>query len=198
MRHVATAALLFLVCVPSHAQHPWENGETETLWRQRYGNCDYGMFMLLPPGVVAHGTLPPAPNHGVAIRLPDVGSTSEIDVSRAARYAWVNAEYNMSDDRSHKGTVALYSSLFAERKRGALTKRSARLGSLPATRLKVIYQTPNGIAVEELIFAQRADIVYELGLTTTKTSYKEDLKRFEGLVSGFRLSPLPKGQCSNG
>ncbi len=202
MRPIATAVLLFILCISSHAQHPWENAKTETLWRQRYGNCDYGMFMLLPAGVVAHDTLPPSPNHGVAIPLPNVDSTSEIDISKAARYVWVNAEYNSSDSSldssSRQGTVAFYISSFLEGKHGTVTKQSARLGSLPATRLKVIYQTRNGVVVEELIFAQRANIVYELGLKTTKTSYQEDRSRFGQLARGFRLSPLPKGECSNG
>ena len=198
MRHIATAVLLFVIGVPIHAQHPWENAEMETLWRHRYGNCDYGMFVLLPSGVVAHGTLPPSPNHGVAIRLPDVGSTSEIDLSKANRYVWVNAEYNVSDDSSRKKTVTLYSKMFVEGKNGTATKQSTRLGSLPATRLKVTYQTPNGVVVEELVFAQRADIVYELGLKTTETSYREDVGRFEEMLGGFRLSPLSKGECSNG
>ncbi len=198
MRHIATTVLLVVICLPSLAQHPWENAKTETLWRHRYGNCDYGMFVLLPAGVVAHGTLPPSPNHGVATRLPDVGSTSEIDVSKASRYVWVNAEYNVTDDFSAKGTVAFYSSTFVGGKNGTVTKQSTRLGSLRATRLKVIYQTPNGVVVEELVFGQRADIVYELGLKTTETSYQEDVGRFEQMVRGFRLSPLPKGKCSNG
>jgi len=197
MRHIAIAALLFVTCIRSHAQHSWEIGKTETLWRQRYSNCDYGVYILLPAGVVAHGTLPPGPNHGVAIRLPDVGSTSEIDVSKADRYIWTNAEYNISDDPSRNSTLAVYSSLFIEGKQGTLTRESSRLGSLPATRLKLIYKTSNGVAVEELVFAQRADIVYELGLKTTETSYQQDVRHFEELVKGFRLGPLPKGLCSN-
>lgn len=198
MRPIATAVLLFIVCISSHAQHPWENSKNETLWRQRYGNCDYGMFVLLPVGVVAHGTLSPSPNHGVAIPLPNVDSTSEIDVSRASRYVWVNAEYDMSDSSSRRGTVAFYISSFLEGKHGTVTRQLSRLGSLSATRLKVIYKTPNGVVVEELVFAQRADIVYELGLKTTMTSYHEDRSRFEELARGFRLSPLPKGECTNG
>lgn len=168
------------------------------MWRQRYGNCDYGMFMLLPAGVVAHGTLPPAPNHGVAIRLPDVGSTSEIDIAKEERYIWVNAEYNASDDSSRKATTAFYRTSFAEGKHGTLTKESTKLGSLPALRFKLIYETQHGTVIEELILAQRANIVYEVGLRTSKTNYQEDATRFEQFLSGFRLSPLPKGECSNG
>jgi hypothetical protein len=197
MRHIATAVLLFMICISSQAEHPWENAKNETLLRQRYGNCDYGMFMLLPAGVVAHGTVPPNPNHGVTIRLPNMDSTSEIDITKAARYIWANAEYDTSDSSSRQGTVAFYINSFLEGKHGTVTKRSARLGSLPATRLKVIYQTRNGVVAEELIFTQRANIVYELGLRTRKTSYREDRSRFDKLSRGFQFSKLPKGECSN-
>lgn len=198
MRYIAAPVLLLATCLPTRAQHPWENGKTEALWRHRYSNCDYGMFVLLPANVVAHGTLPPNPNHGVAIRLPGVDSTSEIDVARTGRYIWVNAEYNASDDSSREGTLAFYRSMFVEGKNGTVTKQSAKLGSLPGTRLKVTYQTSNGVVIKELIFAQRTDIVYELGLKTTGRSYQEDLVLFEDMVKGFRLSPLPRGECSNG
>lgn len=180
-------------------QHPWQNGETETLWRQRYGNCDYGMFMLLPAGVVAHsGSLPPSPNHGIAIRLPDVGSTSEIDIGKEERYMWVNAEYNASDDSSPKATTAFYRSGFVEGKHGTLAKQSTRLSSLQAVRFKLIYETQRGTVIEELLLAQRDNIVYEVGLRTTKKNYQEDVTRFEQFLRGFRLSRLPTGECSNG
>lgn len=156
------------------------------------------MYILLPEGVVAHGTLPPSPNHGVAIRLPDVSSTSEMDVEKADRYLWTNAEYNMSDDSSREGTLKWYSSVYFEGKQGILSRTSTRLGSLPATRLKFTYKTPNGDAVDEIVFAQRADIVYELGLKTAGSTYQQDVAQFEELLRGFRLSALPKGECSNG
>src|SRR5512138_1105868 len=164
MRCLTIAVLLFASCSPGYAQRPWELGQKETLWRLRYGNCDYGMFMLLPKGVVGHGTLPPAPNHGIAVRLPEVGSTDEVDIGKANRFVWVNAEYNVSDDSSQKGTVEHYASLHTEGKHGTVTKQVAKLGVLPATRLKIAYQTANGLVIEEVVFAQRAGIVYEIGL----------------------------------
>ena len=198
MRKHTIALLLLALCISGYAQHPWENGQSETLWRHRYGNCDYGMFILLPNGVVGHGTLPPAPNHGIAVRLPDVGSTAEVDVHKENRYVWVNAEYNVSDDSSRKGTDEYYISLYTEGKHGSITKQVAKLGGLPATRLKIAYESPNGSQIEEVVFAQRGDIVYEIGLRTNRVDYTQDVHRFEQLMSGFRLGPLPKGQCSNG
>jgi hypothetical protein len=156
------------------------------------------MFMLLPAGVVGHGTLPPAPNHGIAVRLPDIGSTDVVDVEKANRFVWVNAEYNVSDDSSQRGAIEHYLRLHTEGKHGSITRQVAKLGSVPATRLKIAYEATNGIVIEEVVFAQRADIVYEIGLKTNGSDYKQDVRLFEQLISGFRLSPLPKGQCSNG
>ncbi len=104
----------------------------------------------------------------------------------------------MSDDSSREGTLRWYSGVFFEKRQGALAKTSTRLGSLPATRLKLMYKIPNGVAVEEVVFAQRADIVYELGLRTTEATSQQDVAHFEELLKGFRLSALPKGPCSNG
>jgi hypothetical protein len=189
--------LLILASCCDADQHPWQSGKTETLWRQRYGNCDYGMFLLLPAGTVAHGTLPPAPNHGFVVRLPDVGSTSEIDIAKEERFIWINAEYNESDDASRKGTTAFYRDVFIEGKHGTLTKQSIRLSSLPALRFKLTYETEHGTVIEELILAQRGSIVYEVGLKSKKKSYQEDVTRLDQFLSGFRLSRLPKGECSN-
>ena len=198
MRRLMIPILLLIAALPSYGQHPWELGESETLWRQRYGNCDYGMFVQLPDGVVGHGTLPPAPNHGITVRLPDVHSTAELRIEKENRYIWINAEYNASDDSSIKGTAEYYADVFVRDRHGKVTKHSTNLASLPATRLKVAYKSGNELVIEELVIAQRAGIVYEIGLRTNGQSYAEDCRRFEQLMSGFGLSELPKGECSNG
>jgi hypothetical protein len=83
----------------SSQQRHWEETKTETIWRDRYSNCDYGYYVVLPSGVIAHGTHSPAPNHGFLVSLPDVGKTSEVS-DNDQRFLWVSAEYNMSESKS--------------------------------------------------------------------------------------------------
>lgn len=55
----------------------WEETESETLWRGRYANCDYGFYAMLPDGIVGHGSHSPSPNHGFLVALPDTGRTQK-------------------------------------------------------------------------------------------------------------------------
>src|SRR6266511_595688 len=101
--HSFACALLLLAHTPlvgtyaakdsesNQAQHRyWQETESETLWWSRYSNCDYGFHVLLGDRVVAHGTLPPAPNHGFYVSLPDVGGTrtNYPTSDRDGRYIW--------------------------------------------------------------------------------------------------------------
>src|ERR1017187_9926639 len=73
----------------------WTETGSETQWRLRYGNCDYGYFVALAPGVVGHNTLPPSPNHGFMVALPDVGRTSYA-LNERRRFIWVDATYDVT------------------------------------------------------------------------------------------------------
>src|ERR1700692_3203107 len=77
----------------------WKETASETLWTGRYNNCDYGYYVLLPNGVVGHATLPPSPNHGFLIALPDARTTNYA-LDRKERLIWVDASYNTSDAQS--------------------------------------------------------------------------------------------------
>jgi hypothetical protein len=84
---------------PPHLSRHWTETKTETLWRTRYTNCDYGFYVLLDGGVVGHGTHSPNPNYGILIPLPDVGRTSSASDDEE-RFVSVDASYDMSDDQS--------------------------------------------------------------------------------------------------
>src|SRR5260370_7924954 len=83
------AAMLSLILLsvfrflPSLQQH-WTQTSDETIWREKYTNCDKGYAVSLPKGVVAHGGLPPNPNHGflVSPRAPDTVAEGTLDTDR--------------------------------------------------------------------------------------------------------------------
>ncbi len=103
------AALVLSVVTDSKAQQAhkryWEETKTETLWRGRYSNEDYGFYVSLSKGVVGHGNHSPSPNHGIYVSLPDVGNVNP--AYDADRSVWVDAHYNTSDYRS-LGSVMKY------------------------------------------------------------------------------------------
>ncbi len=176
----------------------WRETDSETLWTTRYNNCDYGYYVLLDAGVVAHDTLPPSPNHGFLLPLPDVGRTSYA-LDEKKRFVWVDASYNSLDDQSLTG--AADESQKIETANGALrhsNRVSTKLAGLPATEDAFEDSTPKGESFEESIVALRSGIVYTGGLHTTKAYKTEDEKQFRRIRDGFRLLKLPKGECSNG
>jgi hypothetical protein len=166
-------------------QHPklrrhWSETETETLWRERYTNCDYGFYVLLGDGVIGHDTLPPSPNHGFVVSLSDVGGMKSVSGDEA-RLVWVDAHYDETEEESDpdKGN-------------------STRLAGLPATISTAESPSPSGIVVDEGIRAVRSGIVYTVSLHTTQKDRVADEKEFRRIVNGFKLLRLPKGACSNG
>jgi hypothetical protein len=66
-----------------------------------------------------------------------------------------------------------------------------------AIEFKAEYDTPKGRAIEEVLVALHSGVVYELGLRTTTERYAEDRQTYGQLITGFRFTPIPKGQCSN-
>jgi len=212
MKHVVVEVLLLLTLVLAAAprsgdsarhgssqQRHWEETETETVWRDRYTNCDYGYYVVLPSGVIAHGSHSPAPNHGFVVSLPDVGRTSEASLNDQ-RYIWVNAEFNMSESQSLRG-VANYQFDLASRdkaNRRVLESEPTKLGGLSAIRFRFEYDGANGRTREEEVVAFRPEkagvgIVYEIGLRTELVYYARDSQWFDQMRLGFRLLSLPQG-----
>jgi hypothetical protein len=187
----------------SQQTHPlhrhWTETETETLWTVRYTNCDYGYYVLLGSGVVGHDTLPPAPNHGFLIPLPDVGRTTNASIDED-RFVWVDASYNTLDDQSLEAAVSDEEQLTEERigKSRIVERKPTMLAGLRAVLSKVEYTTPNGTVVEETIIAVRSGIVYKVGLRTLPGDFPTDEVQFQKIVNGFKLLKLPNGECSNG
>jgi hypothetical protein len=185
---------------PSHplARH-WTETKTETLWTTRYTNCDYGFYVLLGSGVVAHATHPPNPNHGFSVSLPDVGMTSSASADEE-RFVWVDASYDTSDDQSLPAAISEDEQITKKASGQSHTdsRKPARLAGLLAIQSTVESMTAKGAAVDERVVAVRSGIVYTISLHTTQQYQSVDEKQFKKILSGFRLLKLPRGECSNG
>jgi len=178
-------------------KHHWEETETETIWRVKNSNCDYGYYVNLPKGVIAHGTHSPNPNHGFLVALPDVGKTSP-ETSDDPRYVWVNAEYDMSESEGLIGAVDYFLIIGSSGNPAwrVVNRSPTTLAGIAATRLRLEYDNPSGRVLEEVVVALRSRIVYEIGLRTRPSDYDRDHSWFERIERGFRLLDLPKGDCT--
>lgn len=167
----------------------WKAWETnsESQFTGRYANCDYGFYVLLPRGYLAHGNHSPSPNHGFLIGLPDTGSTSVVSIDDK-RFIWVNAEYNSFDLSSLKEAAdwRTNSSSKGKKEFKVLRREDAKLNGLAAKLIRYQYQGSSGTVIEEEVIALRAGILYEIGLRTTAGDYKQDDDQFLKVIGNFR------------
>ena len=170
----------------------WRETASETLWTVRYNNCDYGYYVSLPAGVVAHGNLPPSPNHGFLIALPDVGTRNDV-LGRKGRSLWADASYDTS------GTHSL-SDVVAEQDSGP-TRRSqtqVKMAGLSAIRVESEHGAGASKVVEVMTVALRDDIVYTVGMRTSGGYVMADESEYNRIVQGFKLLPLPGDSAATG
>ena len=207
MKRIALPLLIAAVSFPTSpaAQAPtplpryWVETKAETLWRTRYTNCDYGFYVLLAAGVVAHGTLPPSPNHGFLIALSNVGQISPVSAN-GDRIIWVDASYDTSDDQSLTGAISEWehNSTEVTGPSGTDERTPTTLAGLKAIKSTVEYQPPKGGVIEEAVVAARSGIIYTIALNTTPRYRSVDEAQFRKILNGFRLLKLPSGECTNG
>jgi len=201
-------AVLFATCPtlgpqtkPSTRLHRhWTETDSETLWRTRYTNCDYGFYVLLGDGVVAHATLPPSPNHGFLLPLPDIGRTNYLSATKETQFIWVDAHYDALDDQSLRSAVSSQEEVQAAggSKVRKTRRERTRLAGLQAIWSKAEFPTEGGKVVEEAVTAVRSGIVYTIGLRTNLIDQSVDEEQFRKVLLGFRLLKLPRGECRNG
>jgi len=199
----ATILSLLLLSVfrffPSFPQH-WTQTPNETIWREKYTNCDKGYTVSLPTGVVAHGGLPPNPNHGflVSAKAPDAVAAVTLETERLVGiYATYDAmEYGsaqvyLSGELKQVGSVEV------------LQKHEMEFEGLPA--VSVHYRKKTGgaaIETQEIVVFRNhpkdlGSLFYVIWLRTPSSHYEEDHKLFEQVRDGFHLLPGPQGKCSN-
>ena len=204
MKRTAITLVCILASISGAQEHStkqrhWQLTESETLWVGRYSNCQYGYYVLLSAGVIAHAEHPPSPHHGFLISLPEVGSKAEVSVDNSDRFLWVNADYNATEESTLSGVSDYKIDLTSRDKQDfkLIESRKATLRSAPATRFKGEYDTPKGRVIEEEVVALQSGIVYELGLRTPAADYPADRERLEQTLTAFRFSRVPEGQCLN-
>jgi hypothetical protein len=191
------AITVILICLAGKigAQIPhWHETPDETIWRGRYTNCDKGWAVDLPPGVVAHDSLPPTPNHGFLISTVNPGTTSKVSLDDQ-RIIDIYDEYDAMELGSARGYLDWELKNTADKK--ALEVRETVLQGLRGVQAR--YQVKAGDSaqlMESLIFLRRG-VVYHLLLKTTDQHYKTDSALFARVRAGFRLLPFPKGACVN-
>ena len=78
---ILTIALFFVGVILGQQ---WTLTTDETIWRGRYRNGTRCYAVELPPGVVAHSSLPPSPNHGFLVSglAPETTTAVSLDADR--------------------------------------------------------------------------------------------------------------------
>jgi len=182
-------AMAPLLAAASCMPFPTDNFGTgdQPAWRQHYANGTYGYRIAIPPGRVAYGSVPPAPDHGVGMRLE----------GRPGGYAWVDGSYNVYDDvRSARDYLDM-------------ENRPVRIGDAPPETVLALHRRPLRLAgragmlqvkryrcgrdgtgrVEHLAVVIRDGVVYTVGLDTTQAADAHDAPVFEALVAGWHFLP---------
>ena len=164
----------------------WET-DSESQFSGRYANCDYGFYVLLPKGYLAHGNHSPSPNHGFLIGLPDTGITDVVSIDDR-RFVWVNAEYNFFElsSLSEAADWRIKNSGEGKKEFKVLHREDTKLNGLAAKLVRYQYEGSSGSVIEEEVIALRAGILYEIGLRTNVGDYKQDDDQFLKVVGNFR------------
>jgi hypothetical protein len=189
----------------SSSHRHWRETAGETIWTQQYSNCDYGYYDVIPDGFIAHAAKAPSSNHGAIIDLADAQDANPL-ASPPDRYIRIWNQYNAASLPSLDAIVHDEIESARQDKRGFLVvgKESATLGGLTATIVRMSYIVGSKKEFEIRAIAYRppgrrglGDIIYMITLVTTEEAFVEDKGTFDRVVSGFHLTKLSVGSCSN-
>lgn len=184
----------------TQSSQQWTQTETESIWRENYTNCDKGYTVSLPKGIIAHGDLPPSPNHGFLVSASDPDTRAEVSL-KAQRLVGVYDFYDAMD----YGSARAY--LKAELKHAEpaeiLESRDTKFRGLPAAFIH--YRKGIGssaVEIEEMILFRgqprnSSPIFYVIWLHTPSAHYEEDAKLYRLIYEGFNIIRVPLGKCSN-
>jgi hypothetical protein len=186
----------FFALFPQH----WTQTPDETIWREKYTNCDKGYTVSFSKGVVAHDGLPPNPNHGFLVSASDPGTVAEVTLE-AKRLVGVYDTYDAMEYGSAqaylKGELEDAGSI------EVVARRDTKFRRLPAAYVHYRKKTGDGaIETEEIIIYRShpknsSPIFYVIWLRTPSSHYEEDRKLYQQVRDGFDVIPVPVGKCSN-
>lgn len=162
--------------------------DSESLWTERFSDCDFKYYVLVPNGFVAHADRPLQRLHSVLFGLPDT-STTDVVTFDDERFITVMARANEFEFKSLKDFADHVLNDLGKGKSGfeIKTQESSRLDEEPAARLRVEYDDPHGRVVEEKLLSLRLGVLYEIGLRTATKHYDIDVQNFDKVVAGFRF-----------
>jgi hypothetical protein len=155
--HVSAALLVLLltqaIAAGSCQVKNWTETPSELLWHGRYVNFDKGYLVELPAGVIAHGSRPPNPNHGILISGENPGTTVVVTL----KHPRLVTVYD-TNDASELGSARAYIERYgltpakASEKITILEKRDTQFRGFPAAYVHFRSDDGNSIAeVEELV-----------------------------------------------
>jgi hypothetical protein len=166
-RAIASACCVIHLLTGQAPIRHWTETSTETLWRARYTNCDRGYSVDLPAGVVAHDTLPPAPNHGFIISTRSAGTTDPVTPERPG-FLGVFDRYNSAEWRDPQ--AYLYWELKNTPKPNSRLANARRMAFHGLSAVEAEYSavvagrsTWNRVLI---VFRDKDDLIYELMLCT--------------------------------
>jgi hypothetical protein len=186
------------VLVAGQGVRHWAQTETETIWRGRYKNCDYGYAVILPDSVVAHGDLPPSPNHGVLISAREPDATARVTWAEP-RLISVNNEYDAAEAGSARARLEQY----RDKNERVVETKDLTFKGLPAAygHYRAGQGTGQVEKVELVLFRKgkdkNEDVLYDIALTSPAEYFSQDSLLYNKILDGFEVLPPPKGECSN-
>jgi hypothetical protein len=196
--------LIFAIALTAHPQGKhWTETPDETIWRQRYGNCDHGYFVNLPPGVIGHGSRSPSPNHGFLISAKDPSTTAPVTLEEPRL-----VDVYDSNDAAELGGARAYVEQYILKPENAsdritiLERRNTKLRGFTAVYVHLRRATDHSTSeVEELVVYRTTTGIgpsfYVVTLRTTPEFYSRDHDLYLQIRDGLNFVPVPRGECSN-
>ena len=202
-----TLLLPTLIFANSFAAYPqgkhWTETPDETIWRERYGNCDHGYFVNLPPGVIGHDSRSPNPNHGILISAKNPSITTQVTLQEPRLVVVYD-----SNDAGELGSPRAYVERYdlkpenASEKITILERRDTKFRGSTAVYVHFLKATEHSTSeVEELVVYKAPKGIgpsfYVVMLQTTPEFYSRDHALYLQIREGVRFVSVPAGECSN-
>jgi hypothetical protein len=205
MRITLLLSAVVLATVPAtypQGKH-WTETLDETIWRERYGNCDHGYFVNLPTGVVGHGSRSPSPNHGILISAKDPSITTQLTL-QAPRLVDVYDSTDAGELGSPRAYVEQYDLKPGNpsEKNTILERRDTKFRGSAAVYVHFRRATEHStVEIEELVVYRAPKGIgpsfYVVMLRTTPEFYSRDHALYLQVRNGLNFVRVPPGECSN-
>jgi hypothetical protein len=197
-------SLILGIAAVAHPQGKhWTETLDETIWRGRYGNCDHGYFVNLPPGVIGHDLRSPSPNHGILISAKDPAITTQVTLKEPR----VLDVYD-SLDAGELGSPQAYVERYVLKPKSAseritiLERRDTKFRGSTALYVHFRKETEHSKSeVEELVVYRAATDIgpsfYVVMLQSTPEFYSLDHRLYLQIRQGLKFVHVPVSECSN-